>query len=305
MITRNKTITIFGGTGFLGRTLLRSLLKNPSYKIIVVSRRAKLPREFAEFIANGVIKIIKENLENVSNIESEIKSSDAVLNLGGILFEKNKGDFFNIHVEAAKNIALIAKRNKIATLIHISALGVDRAITSEYAKTKLQGESEVLNIFPQAIIIRPSVIFGTEDNFYNQFARMAKYSLFLPLIGGGNTKFQPVYVGDVALAILTVLETSTTGIYELAGSKIYTFKEILCYILKTINKKRMLLPISFKIAKVIGLMAQCLPRPLITRDQVELLQYDNVMLGNHPGLLALGIMPTSIEEIVPTYLIKE
>jgi NADH dehydrogenase len=230
--------------------------------------------------------------------------SFAFINLVGLLFEKKQGDFNRIHVDALKNISLTANKLKISRLIHISSLGIENSVTSLYARTKLLGEQGLRKIFPSATIIRPSVIFGADDNFYNQFALMAKFSPFLPLIGGGKTKFQPVYVGDIAFSIIRILEdVSLNGkVFELAGDKIYDFKEILSYILKTIDKKRILLPISFSLARIIGFLAQILPKPPITPDQIELLKYDNILSGNYPGLKELGIFPLTVEEIAPKYL---
>lgn len=306
MDIKPKFITIFGGTGFLGRELLRQLLNQTSYQIKIISRYGKISPEFNEFIAKGVLIIIKENIENIYNIEDEIKDSYAFINLVGLLFETNSGDFQRVHVDAVKKLASFAKKNNIQKFIHISALGVDRSLTSQYAKTKLNGEQELLNIIPTATILRPSVIFGEEDNFYNQFAQMARFSPFLPLIGEGKTKFQPVYVGDVALAILKLLanEKLEGKIYELGGNNIVTFKQILLYILKIIEKKRILLPISFSLAKILGLLLQYFPNPPITADQVKLLKYDNILSKNYPGLLELGITPRDTEEITSQYLKK-
>jgi NADH dehydrogenase len=303
MSNNSKIITIFGGSGFLGREILRKLLKK-SYIIQVVSRNPKLGEEFSNFISNGSLRIIKANIENLIAIEQNLVDSFAFINLVGLLFEKKPGDFNRIHVDALKNISLTANKLKISRLIHLSSLGVENSITSLYARTKLLGEQELRKIFPSATIIRPSIIFGAEDNFYNQFALMAKFSPFLPLIGGGKTKFQPVYVSDVASSIIKILEDVSLGgkVFELAGDKIYDFKEILSYILKVIGKKRILLPIRFSLAKIIGFVAGVLPKPPITPDQVELLKYDNILSGNYPGLKELGILPLTVEEIVPKYL---
>jgi NADH dehydrogenase len=301
----NKIITMFGGAGFLGRTLIKNLLHN-NFQVQVVSRNCHNLQGLEEFVNLGLLKFILGDIRDPKKIEDMIGNSYAVTNLIGILFEKTSGEFFKIHGEIAKNIAQAASNLNVEKLIHISALGIDKAITSRYAKSKLTGETEVLRSFHNATIIRPSIIFGIEDNFFNQFARMAKYSLFLPLIGGGITKFQPVFVDDVAQAIVKILNCEQYGgkIFELTGPQIYNFKEIMEFILKTINKKRLLLPIPFKFASIIGKIKELLPKPLLTSDQVELLKYNNINSKNYLGFEDLGILPKNIEDIVPLYLNK-
>lgn len=304
-MNNNKLITIFGGTGFLGRVLLDKLLAH-NYNIKIVSRTSKNLSIYKNEINNGRLKFIIGDIKNHLIIKEHIQDSFAVINLVGILFEKNKGDFSQIHTEAAKNIAKAATELDIKKIIHISALGVDKAITSLYAKSKFAGEVAILEKNPNATIIRPSIIFGNEDNFFNQFAQMAKFSPILPLIGNGITKFQPVFVENIADAIIKILESELYygKIFELAGTEIVTFKEILNIILNIISKKRILFPIPFMLARIIGKLAQLLPTPIITEDQVELLKYDNITTNNYLTFNDLNIIPQTINEIVPDYLMK-
>lgn len=300
-----KIITIFGGSGFIGINLIKQLLKN-EYKIQIVSRTCENLPEFEEFIKNGFLTFIKGDLKDLNLIEKYVSDSWAFINLVGLLFEKRSGDFLTIHNKAAQKIALLANKIGVEKFIHISALGIDKALTSEYARTKLAGENLVLKEFPTATIIRPSIVFGSEDNIFNQFAQMAKFSPILPLIGGGATKFQPVYVQDVANTVIAILQSNDFAgkIFELTGPTIVSFKEILIFILKTIDKKRLLLNLPFFIAKIIGRLANLLPNPPLTADQVELLKYDNVNSNRYLGFEDITIDPRTIEEIVPEYLMK-
>jgi NADH dehydrogenase len=301
---KQSTITVFGGSGFLGKALLKVLLQK-QYTVRVASRFCQKIAGFEEEIVAKRLEFANCDIKYQEAIDSVIGNSECVINLVGILFEKKKGDFYKIHTEGAKNIALAAKKKGVSKHIHISALGIDQAKTSSYAKTKLDGEIEVLKAFPEAIIIRPSIMFGEGDNFFNKFARMAKCSPILPLIGGGATKFQPVYVQDVANAIATILEGQYEGkIFELTGPEVYSFKELLEFILLTLNKKRILLPIPFMLAALIGKIGEIIPTPPLTADQVELLKYDNISTGAYLGFNELGIFPKNIAEIVPYYLMK-
>ncbi len=304
MSDRDKIITIFGGSGFIGSYVVSELAKTGA-KIKVIGRYASSASHLRTTGAVGQIALIDANLNDKSIIESLVKGSSVVVNLVGILFEKGKTTFETTHVTFATNIAESCKKHNVESLIHISALGVDQVKTSSYAKSKLAGEKEILKHFPQATILRPSVVFGPEDNFINLFNWISKFSPFLPLIGGGYNLFQPIYVGDVAKAIHNCIESKPKliqgKILEIGGPTQYSMKEIMKLILNTTGRKRLLLPIPFFIAKFKAFFLEFMPKPLLTRDQVELLKYNNIV-SKENGLSNLGIQPTPLEGIIKSYL---
>jgi NADH dehydrogenase len=241
-----------------------------------------------------------------ASVAGAIGNSDAVINLIGILFQKGRDTFQAVHVETAARIARLAREQGASHLVHMSALGANEQSTSAYARSKAAGERAVRAFFPESVIMRPGILFGPEDNFFNLFATMARYSPVLPLIGGGGTRFQPVYVGNVADAIAQSLQSPEARgrIFELAGPQVYSFRELLVLMLKIIGRKRCLMNLPFPLATFQGLVSEMLPmRPLITRDQVELLKSDNVIHNiQAAGLRDLGVAPTALELILPTYL---
>jgi NADH dehydrogenase len=303
-----KIVTIFGGSGFLGRYIVKELA--PTGMFINIAERYPEEALFlktAGFV--GQINLIPANVTSKESIKQAIKNSDIVINTVGVLYSKGKQDFKKLHTEAAGNIARVAKELGCAKFIHVSALGIDKAYyASTYAKTKLEGEKEILKHFPQATIIRPSVIFGKEDNFLNKFAAMATILPFLPLINEGKTRLQPVYVRDVAEAIATIIKDEKKKyngkIVELGGPEVYSFKEVIKFILKTINRKKLLLPLPEAVAKLIGVISEIfMPKPVITRDLIKLLNYDNVVGDkNKLKFSDLNITPQSMKHIIPTYL---
>jgi NADH dehydrogenase len=302
-IMQYKLITVIGGSGFVGSYIVKELAKDDTI-INIISRDPDkaLPIKVAGSV--GQIKLKAANITDYSTIRALVAGSDAVINCVGILFEKTTQAFNQIHTEGARNVARACAVEKVSRLIHISALGVDHAYNSSYARSKFAGEKAVLEEFPKATILRPSVVFGAEDNFINKFVHMAKLSPALPLIGKGQTKFQPVYVGDLAKSVIAVLNSLETcsKIYDIAGPKIYNFQEILKIILRQINKKRILLPINWRLANLIGRLAEYMPHPVLTRDQVRLLKYDNVTIDNELGLGSLGIQPISLESYITQYI---
>jgi len=229
-----------------------------------------------------------------------------VVNLVGILYETRKQKFENIHSKFPELLSKLCNEHGIEKFIHLSALGINEDVKSMYMRTKLQGEKNILNNFDNSIILRPSIVFGPEDKFFNQFASLSQFLPFLPLIGGGQTKFQPIYVGDVAKAIATILETEEIDnkIYELGGAEIFTFQQLMNILLKEIQKRRFLIPIPFSIAKFMARILQLFPKPLITTDQIEMLKEDNVVSNNYGTLLDLNIEPTTIESILPHYIYR-
>jgi NADH dehydrogenase len=303
-ININDTITIFGGNGFIGNYLVKELASTGA-RIKIVTRNPEVNDELKVCGAVGQITLIYGDITSFKDIEANIKGSTYVINLVGIFHEKGKNTFNNIHVQAAKNIALSCFNNNVKRLIHVSALGIDRNFNSKYASSKLEGEREALRIFPNSVAVRPSVVFGPEDNFINLFNRISRLSPILPLIGGGETRFQPVYVLDVAKAIakcLTLEDEKICGkIIELGGSKTYSLRDIYQLILRFTKRKRILLSLPYSLAKVMAFFLGLLPSPLLTLDQVELLKTDNV-LKNSNALEDLNITPTNMEAIISRYL---
>jgi len=297
--------TIFGGSGFVGRYVVQKFAEKGDQ--IRVAVRNPIAAKFLQPLGEvGQITPVQVSIGSIESISQVIKGSDVVINLVGILYEKGPQNFEAIHVEGARNIAEVCSKLGVPTLLHMSALGANKDSHSRYASTKARGEEMVLKFFPQATLFRPSVIFGKEDSFLNRFAQMALLSPFLPLIGGGKTRFQPVYVGDVAEAFLKAasLKEGRGKTYELGGPSIYTFKELMIYLLQTIHRKRILLPLPFNLAKAIGTVAQFLPTPPITPDQVELLKTDNVVSPHALKAEDLGVHPKALEAIAPLYLAR-
>jgi len=226
--------------------------------------------------------------------------------LVGILYETRKQKFNLIHSEFPNLLSKLCNELKVKKLIHISALGVKENHVSKYMQSKHQGEKNIQETFRSSIILRPSVIFGPEDNFFNTFASIAQFSPVLPLVGGGKTKFAPIYVGNVAEAIVKALELNSleSKVFEIGGPENYSFKELMEILLVEIKKKRFLINVPFSFAKFQSYFLQMLPNPLLTPDQVELLKYNNVVSGNYPTLKDLGITGTSIQNILPQYIYR-
>lgn len=298
-----RVITMLGGTGFLGRYVVKRLAQ-AGYRLRVVSRHPDPASDLSTAGNVGQISFIAGNINNPESYKSALSGAYAVVNLVGILFEGGNQKFTKIHSVGAEKLAIAAKAAGVKRFIQISALGIDHDFGSGYASSKILGERAVLSAFPDATILRPSVMFGAEDNFFNKFAKMANISLALPLIGGGRTLFQPVYVGDVASAVEVCLsgDEYKGQIYELGGAHIYSFKQILEYILKLTSKNRLLVSLPFPIASFIGRLAEFLPCPPLTRDQVKLLKHNNTVNSTAKSFANLGITPTSVEMVVPTYL---
>lgn len=301
-----KQITIFGGSGFIGRHAVRRLASEGA--IIRVPTRDPEKALVLKPAGNvGQVVPIACTIRSDASIAATIGNSDAVINLIGILFERGKNTFEAIHVETAARIARLAKEQGATQFIHMSTLGADAGSLSSYARSKMAGEQAVRTFFPEAAILRPSIVFGPEDNFFNLFATLARFFPFLPLIGGGKTKFQPVYVGDVAKAMVAILKRPDVQgqVFELGGPQIYTFRELLEKMMQETGRHRRFFNMSWKFAKMHAAMHEMLPlpRPLITRDQVDLLRTDNVIRNSQAKTFRdLSITPTALEVILPTYL---
>lgn len=295
--------TVFGGSGFLGTYVVRALAEQ-GYMVQVISRHPNAGLKAKVAGGVGQISCVYGNVLDKASVDARVKGSEVVINLVGLLYEKGKQSFEKVHVEASKHIAQACKKHGVKRYLHMSALGVDRSDTSRYAQTKFEAEKQVLKAFPDTTIFRPSIIIGAEDNFFNMFAKMAKFSPVLPLVGGGKTRFQPVYVDDVSQAFINALSDNATkgNVYELAGPDIYTFKELLEMMLRLKGISRALVPLPFPVATLKAHVLALSPKPLLTPDQVRLLKTDNVKADKTKGFKELGIEPAGIEPIAARYL---
>src|SRR3954463_11704275 len=305
-IPTETLVTVFGGSGFLGRHAVRALARE-GYRIRNAVRRPDLAGHLQPLGRVGQIHSVQANLRYPASVEAAVRDADVVINLVGILFERGRQRFEAVQAEGAANVARAAAAAG-ARVIHVSALGANPDSPALYARTKAAGEAAVLAATPDATILRPSILFGPEDDFFNRFAAMARISPLLPLVGGGETKFQPVFVGDVAQAIVKAVggRTKNGTIYELGGPEVKSFRALMEYVLAVTERRRLLVPLPFGIAKLQAWFLQFMPTPLLTPDQVELLRSDNVVspaaLAEGRTLAALGIEPAALEAIVPSYL---
>ncbi len=300
--SKNKKILIFGGTGFLGNSLIKLLLKMDA-EIILFTRVINLGKSIQKYKSNPNIKIVQWNFTDYELIKENILNSDCIINLCGILYENRNDDFFRIHSDFPALLGKLSSKNNLSSLIHVSALGVSEFSESRYSRSKAIGERKLLENFPNGKIIRPSLLFGKGDNFFGQFSQMASLSPFLPLISR-TTKFQPVFVDDVAKAIINLLENpkykETT--FEIGGEFIYSFEELLKILLEIKKIKRILIPLNPKFMMIPAYFLQQLPKPPFTVDQMKLLKKDNILNYNFPGLQELGIKPTDMrKELVNIY----
>ncbi len=296
-------VTVFGGSGFLGRYVARALAQ-AGHRIRVGVRYPNLANYLLPMGHVGQIQIVRTNVGDADQVARALRGAKAAVNLVGILYESGRQRFQRVHAEGAGMVAEAAKREGLQSLVHVSAIGANAQSESLYARSKAEGESRVRGAFPGATILRPSIVFGPEDDFFNRFAALARLSPVLSLIGGGHTRFQPVYVCDVAEAVLRcATEPETAGrTYELGGPSIYTFKELMQLVLAETHRRRLLLPIPFSIAMLKASVLGLLPRPMLTRDQVRLLRQDNVVSANARTLADLDIEPDAAEAIIPNYL---
>ena len=274
MSNSDMLVTIFGASGFVGRHVVRALARD-GYRIRAAVRRPDLAFELQPLGRVGQIHAVQANLRHPASVEAAVRDSAVVVNLVGILFERGRQRFSAVHAGGAEVVARAAAAQG-ARLVHVSAIGADENATADYARTKGLGEAAVFAAAPDAVVFRPAVIFGPDDDFFNKFAAMARLSPFLPLVGGGHTRFQPVFGGDVGEAVAEAVGNETTPgtIYELGGPEVYTFKELMEFVLATIARRRLLLPVPFWAAKFMGQFLKYLPVPPLTPDQVELLKQE-------------------------------
>jgi uncharacterized protein YbjT (DUF2867 family) len=305
----DDVIVVFGGSGFVGRYVVRALAR-AGKRVRVAMRRPHLAVDLRVMGDVGQIQLVQANVRNADSVARALEGATGVINLVGILFEKGKQTFDSTQLDGARLVAEQAAKACISRYVHMSAIGADAASPSNYGRTKGAAEEAVKALVPSATIIRPSIVFGPEDNFFNQFAAMARITPALPLIGGGLTKFQPVYVGDVASAVVKALDTGG-GTYELGGPRTYTFKDLLAYILVQIERPRFLAPLPFFIAQPMGAVMNAVFKlnpfagPPLTDDQVKMLKTDNVLSDGARSFADLGILQLeTVESIVPTYLVR-
>jgi uncharacterized protein YbjT (DUF2867 family) len=304
----NRTlVTVYGGSGFLGRHLVRAIARTGA-RMRVAVRRPELAGHLQPLGGVGQIVPVQANVRYPDSLIAAAEDADAVVNLVGILFSAGKQTFKTVQDEGAGNVARAAKAAGAKAFVHVSAIGADPDSDSIYARTKAAGEAAVKDVLPGAAILRPSVVFGPEDEFFNRFGALARISPVLPLIGGGHTKFQPVFVGDVAQTIVAALEgrAAAKAPYELGGPEILTMREVMERVLAYTMRSRPLVPLPFWLAKLQGALLQWLPNPPLTLDQVRLLKHDNVVsadaIRGKRTLEGIGIEPVAVASVVPDYL---
>ena len=293
-------ITVFGGTGFIGRNLVALLLRS-GVKVRVAVRHPGRVREATE--SAQALQIVQADVLDDIAVGGAIAGADAIVNLVGILTETATQTYRAIHVEAARQVALAAQRHGVMRLIHISALGASPASSAISDRTKAEGEQTVRAAFPEATIVRPSLVFGEDDHFFSRFAAMIRRSPVLPLIGGGRTKFQPVFVGDMTAGLVELLMRPETAgkTYEFGGTQVYSFRVLLELLLTALNRQRVLIPIPFALAEMQAGLLELLPAPPLTRDQIRLLKTDKVISGLEPTLGDLGVQPRPLDEFLAVF----
>ena len=299
-------VTVFGGSGFLGGQVVRQLAK-AGHRVRVAVRNPNLAYKMRMLGDVGQIEVVQANIRNAPSVARAVEGAEGVVNLVGVLWEGGRQKFQTLHVMGSRTIAEQAKAAGVTRLVQISAIGADAESSSKYARTKAEGEAAVRAVFPGAVVIRPSIVFGADDKFFNKFGQMAALFPALPLIGGGETKFQPVYVGDVAAVVAQAVSSpAAEGLtYELGGPTVYSFKQLLEMILVETGRNRVLAPIPWFAAGLIGKIGELSPlAPPLTSDQVESLKTDNVADKGLPGLAEAGVVPTTVESVVPSYLYR-
>ena len=303
----SKLVTIFGGSGFVGRYIARRMAKE-GWRVRVAVRDPNLAMFVKPYGAVGQVEPLFCNIRDDASVRAVTRGADAVVNCVGVLDETGKNTFKAVQAEGAGRIARIAAEQGVGQLVHISAIGASATSDSQYAKSKAGGEAAVLAAFPGAMILRPSVIFGSEDQFFNRFAGMSRLGPVLPLVGA-NTRFQPVYVDDVAQAVVLGVRGRAHGTYELGGPDVKTFRELMAQMLAVIQRRKLVVNIPFAVARAMGFafdlgrtMTGGLVKGPLTADQVRNLSVDNVVAEGAQGFAALGITPTAMASVLPNYL---
>lgn len=311
-----QLVTVFGGSGFVGRHVVRALVKR-GYRVRVAVRRPDLAGFLQPIGTVGQIHAVQANLRYPASVAAAVKGADAVINLVGIMQEQGRQSFLAVQANGARAVAQACAAAGITRLVHVSALGATAESASAYARTKAEGEAAVFASVPGAVVLRPSVMFGPEDTFFNRFASMARMLPVLPLVGGGKTKFQPAFVGDVAAVAARAVDGTVQGgrVYELGGPEVMSLRQILEEVCRVTGRKRLLAPLPFPLARIMGSVLQVvdtltlglIPDELVlTRDQVTLLQSDNVVSAaaakEGRDFAGIGVAPTSVEAIISSYL---
>jgi len=306
---QGSLITVVGGSGFIGRHVVRALAQ-AGCRIRVAVRRPDLAGHLQPLGTVGQIVAVQANVRYSDSLAAACEGADVVVNLVAVLTPSGAQSYEALHVFGAGAVARAAREAGAERLIHVSAIGADKDSKSDYARSKAEGELRVRAEFAGATIVRPSLVFGPEDDLFNRFAGLARFSPVLPLFGGGHTCFQPVFVGDVAEAVYRLLEPSaaTGRLWELGGPEVLTLREIMQTTVDIMGRKRLLIPVPWPVAVMQAAVLQLLPKPLLTIDQVELLRHDNVVsdAAETEGrtLQGLGITPTSVAAVVPSYLYR-
>jgi len=300
---KQHRVAILGGSGFIGRYVVKRLAERGD--VLTVGGRHAADAKFLKLKGNvGQVGLVNLAIDDERRLPAFVANNDTVVNLVGILRESGAQRFDLAHHAAPARLARLAREAGVERFVHMSAIGADARAPSAYARSKAAGEEAVRDAFPTATILRPSVVFGPEDQFFNRLAALATISPIVPLIGGGETRFQPVYVGDVADAVVRVIDDPTTAgrTYELGGPKVYSLRALTELLLGEIRRKRLLVDLPFGLAAVQARLMSILPDPPLTPDQVEMLRRDNVVSSGALTLAALGVTPTAVEAVVPSYL---
>lgn len=307
----SKLVTIYGGSGFVGRYIARRMAR-AGWRVRVAVRRPNEAMFVKPYGVVGQVEPVLCNIRDDASVASAMQGADVVVNCVGVLNELGQNGFDAIQANGAERVARLASENGVARMVHISAIGADAGADSAYSRSKAQGEAGVLAHMPDAVILRPSIIFGTEDQFFNRFAGMTRLGPFLPLVGA-ETRFQPVYVDDVAqAAALAIQGRAEPGMYELGGPEVKSFRALMKQMLAVIHRRRIILGVPFWVARVMAgvldvikfVTFQLFPNPVLTRDQLKNLRRDNIVSGTAMTFADLGIEPTALESVLPEYLWK-
>lgn len=307
----SRLVTIYGGSGFVGRYIARRMAK-AGWRVRVAVRRPNEAMHVKPYGVPGQVEPLFCNIRDDASVAAVMQGADAVVNCVGILAERGRNSFQAVQAEGAERIARIAAQQGVERMVHVSAIGADADSGSDYARTKAAGEAAVLQYMPQAVILRPSVIFGAEDQFFNRFAAMTRFGPLLP-IAGADTRFQPVYVDDVAqAAAMGVLGQAAPGVYELGGPEAATFRELMALMLKVIQRRRLVIGLPFWIARIVAGVLDIaqfvsfglIPNAVLTRDQLRNLARDNVVADGASGFADLGVRPVAMKAVLPDYLWK-
>jgi NADH dehydrogenase len=299
--------TVFGGSGFLGHAVVQALASR-GYQVRVPTRDLERTQDLLLMGEVGQIVPFLACVKSEASVAEMVRGADVVINLIGEIVDRGKNGFQLVHVETAARLSRLSRAGGVKHFVHVSALGAEMKSKARYARSKAIGEEAVRAFFPDAVIVRPGIMFGPRDSFLNRFALYARYLPVMPLIGGGQTRFQPVYVGDVAQAIMAAIDRPEAKgrLYVLGGPKVYTFQEMMGLLLATLQLKRPFVFLPWWLARVMARFFEALPNPPLTLDQVELLARDNTVRQQHggraPDLASLGISPTSLDDVLPTYL---